>query len=321
MSPTRYALFAGLSIIALLAATPSAWAQASEEIVVTGSRAANRTKLDTLAPVDVVNATALANAGSTELNQALALTLPSLDFPRPAITDGTDSVRPATLRGLAPDQTLVLINSKRAHASALISINNSVGRGSAAVDLNTIPTAALNTVEVLRDGASAQYGSDAIAGVINLRLREAREGGGVSVTYGQYITKVETAHYSRDEHDGATATVSGWAGLPLGAEGFLTVSGEYLDRDPTSRGDQDLRLTGNAANSPTGSLIDNRYGDPKIEQWDRLPEWRPCRSAAMAGPRTAILATNTAMQARPPIPALTSRRPAISRPASRPRRR
>jgi iron complex outermembrane receptor protein len=246
---------------------PSAWAQASDEIVVTGSRTANRTKLDTVSPVDVVNAAALSKAGTTELNQALAIALPSLDFPRPAITDGTDSVRPATLRGLAPDQTLVLINSKRAHASALVNINGSIGRGSAAVDMNTIPTIAVNTVEVLRDGASAQYGSDAIAGVINLRLREAREGGGASVTYGQYITKVKTAHYSRDEQDGATATVSGWAGLPLGAEGFLTVSGEYLDRDPTSRGDQDLRLTGNPANSPTGSLIDSRYGDPKIKQY------------------------------------------------------
>ena len=265
----RYAqrlLLISVSFIALSGELAIAHAQDSGEIVVTGTRAANRTRLDTLAPVDVVPTRALENAGSTELNQALAVALPSLDFPRPAITDGTDSVRPATLRGLAPDQTLVLINSKRAHTSALININNSIGRGSAAVDMNTIPTAALNTVEVLRDGASAQYGSDAIAGVINLRLREAREGGSASVTYGQYITKVETAHYSRNETDGGTATVAGWVGLPLGPEGFLTVTGEYLDRDPTSRGDQDLRLLGNAAISPTGSVISSRYGDPKIEQ-------------------------------------------------------
>jgi iron complex outermembrane receptor protein len=261
-------LFVIAGLAALIGSIEPSFAQESDGdgIVVTGSRAANRTRLDTLAPVDVVTAKALENAGTTELNQVLAVTLPSLDFPRPAITDGTDSVRPATLRGLAPDQTLVLINSKRAHASALININGSIGRGSAAVDMNTIPTVALGTIEVLRDGASAQYGSDAIAGVINLRLREASSGGGASVTYGQYITNVETAHYKRDETDGATATVSGWAGLPLGSEGFLTVSGEYLSRDPTSRGDQDLRINGNVANSPTGSVITSRYGDPKVEQ-------------------------------------------------------
>src|SRR5207248_7573624 len=100
-------------------------------------------------------------------------------------------VRPATLRGLSPDETLVLVNSKRAHAASLVNLNGSIGYGSGAVDLNTIPGVAVNTVEVLRDGASAQYGSDAIAGVINLRLREARSGGEASVTVGQYNTEVE----------------------------------------------------------------------------------------------------------------------------------
>ena len=114
-------------------------------------------------------------ARSTELAEALSTAAPSINFPRPSITDGTDHVRPATLRGLAPDQTLVLVNSKRRHQSALVNVNGSIGRGSAAVDLNAIPLAAIETVEVLRDGASAQYGSDAIAGVINLRLRDARD--------------------------------------------------------------------------------------------------------------------------------------------------
>jgi iron complex outermembrane receptor protein len=159
------------------------------------------------------------------------------------------------------------MNSKRMHSSALININNSIGRGSAAVDLNTIPSAAIGTVEVLREGAAAQYGSDAIAGVINLRLREAREGGGASVTYGQHLTTVETRHNERDETDGATTTVSGWAGLPLGPEGFLTVTGEYLARDPTSRGDQDLRIAGNVNNSPTGSIVTSRFGDPEVTQY------------------------------------------------------
>jgi iron complex outermembrane receptor protein len=103
--------------------------------------------------------------------------LPSLNFPRPALTDGTDTIRPATLRGMAPDQSLVLVNSKRRHASSLVNLNGSIGRGSAAVDLNTVPAAIVKNIEVLRDGAAAQYGSDAISGVVNVRLRTDRSGG------------------------------------------------------------------------------------------------------------------------------------------------
>ena len=248
-----------------LAATPQLLAQAAPaeeednmgEVVVTGTRVATRTRLDSLAPVDVLPQETLTSSGSTELAEALATAAPSLNFPRPSITDGTDHIRPATLRGLAPDQTLVLVNSKRRHQSALVNVNGSVGRGSAAVDLNAIPLAALETVEVLRDGASAQYGSDAIAGVINLRLREAREGGNASVTYGEYNTDVETERGQRHEDDGPTLTASGWVGLPLGTEGFLTLSGEYRDRDPTSRGDFDNRVP--------GSPVTSRYGDANVE--------------------------------------------------------
>ena len=242
---TRALLFgfsslAALSCLALPAHAQDAPASGQDdavldEIVVTGTRAANRSRLDTLAPVDVITADTLTNRGTTELAAALAQAVPSLTFPRPAVTDGTDSIRPATLRGLQPDQTLVLVNGTRRHASALVNVNGSVGRGAAAVDLNAIPTGALNTVEVLRDGASAQYGSDAIAGVVNLRLKEARSGGGLNVTYGQYFTEVEAARGSRDEEDGQTVTVSGWQGLALGSDGFLTLSAEYLQRDPTNR--------------------------------------------------------------------------------------
>ncbi len=231
--------------------------EADQEIVVTGTRVAARSRLDSVAPVDVLTQDALVSQGSTELAEALSTAAPSINFPRPSITDGTDHVRPATLRGLAPDQTLVLVNSKRRHQSALVNVNGSIGRGSAAVDLNAIPLAAIETVEVLRDGASAQYGSDAIAGVINLRLRDAREGGDASVTYGQYDTTVETERGVRDESDGATMTATGWVGLPLGAEGFLTLSAEYRDRDPTSRGDFDNRLP--------GSPVTSRYGDGEME--------------------------------------------------------
>jgi iron complex outermembrane receptor protein len=227
-----------------------------DEVVVTGTRVATRTRFESLAPVDVLTSESLKSQGTTELAEALATVAPSLDFPRPAITDGTDHIRPATLRGLAPDQTLVLVNSKRRHQSALVNVNGSVGRGSSAVDLNAIPMSAIETVEVLRDGASAQYGSDAIAGVINLRLRDAREGGDATLTYGQYDTEVETERGQRSADDGTTMTAGGWLGLPVGAEGFLTLSAEYRDRDPTSRGDFDSRVP--------GSPVTSRYGDAEV---------------------------------------------------------
>ncbi|MGH6616878.1 TonB-dependent receptor plug domain-containing protein [Sphingomonas sp.] len=229
------------------------------DIVVTGTRTAGRSRLDSTSPVDVLSAATLQRQGTTELGASLAAVVPSIDFPRSSAVDGTDSIRPATLRGLSPDQTLVLINGVRAHTSALLNTNGSVGRGSAAVDLNTIPSVALDRIEVLRDGAAAQYGSDAIAGVVNLRLREARSGGGATVTYGQYITDVDTARGSRNEHDGETVTASGWQGIALGQDGFLTLSGEYLNRNPTSRGDFDPRKT--------PIRVRSRFGDPDVEQY------------------------------------------------------
>lgn len=261
----RSSLFLAASGTVLLLAGAAAAQEAPadatsvDDIVVTGSRVPSRSRLDTLAPVDVVTAETLSTRGTTEFAAALAQTVPSLVFARPSVVDGTDSIRPATLRGLSPDQTLVLLNGTRRHASALVNVNGSIGRGSAAVDLNAIPTGALDRVEVLRDGASAQYGSDAIAGVINLRLKEAREGGGGSVTYGQYFTTVETARGERDETDGRTVTASAWQGLGLGSDGFLTLSAEYLNREPTNRSDYDPRVT------PTA--ITARAGDPEVEQW------------------------------------------------------
>lgn len=265
----RATLFAAASATALLAgaahaqtAPQTAQPDAAEldDVVVTGTRAPNRSRLDTLAPVDVVTQEDLQNRGTTELAAALAQSVPSLTFPRPAVVDGTDSIRPATLRGLSPDQTLVLVNGTRRHASALVNVNGSVGRGSAAVDLNTIPAGALDRVEVLRDGASAQYGSDAIAGVVNLRLRQARSGGGATFTAGQYYTTVDTARAAgRDEQDGGTLTASAWHGFGLGDEGYLTLSAEYLQRDPTNRSDLDPRVTPNAVTA--------RFGDPEVTQW------------------------------------------------------
>jgi iron complex outermembrane receptor protein len=234
---------------------------AVEEVVVTGTRVAGRSRLDTLAPVDIITAKSLQQRGTTELASALAATVPSIDFPRPAVTDGTDAIRPATLRGQGPDQTLVLINGTRQHTSALVNLNGSVGRGSSAVDLNAIPSAALDRIEVLRDGASAQYGSDAIAGVVNLRLREASSGGGLTVTNGAYVTTVDTpwAGKKRDITDGRSTTVSGWQGLKLGQDGFLTLSAEYRNSDYTNRSDIDPR--------ETTPRVTGRFGDPNVENF------------------------------------------------------
>ncbi|TCM12841.1 iron complex outermembrane receptor protein [Novosphingobium sp. PhB165] len=257
---------------ALVAIQAPAWAQSPDEapanqsaqtpqseIVITGTRTQGRSRLDSASPIDVLSGISLRRQGTTELGAALAAIAPSIDFPRPSAVDGTDAIRPATLRGLSPDATLVLINGVRGHTAALLNTNGSIGRGSAAVDLNTIPTVALETVEVLRDGASAQYGSDAIAGVINLRLRQARSGGGASVTYGIYDTDIDTARGSRSVTGERAITASAWQGMGFGEDGYLTLSGEYVNRDPTNRADFDPRVT--------PSRVTGRFGDPAVEQY------------------------------------------------------
>ena len=275
----RSALFlASSSAVLLLAGAATAQQTSSEptavdDIVVTGTRVANRSRLDTVAPVDVVTAEVLEQRGTTELAAQLAASVPALNFPRPSATDGTDSIRPATLRGQGPDQTLVLVNGVRRHQTALVNLNGSVGRGSSAVDLNAIPSSAVERIEVLRDGAAAQYGSDAIAGVLNLRLREAREGGGATVTWGQYVTDYN-GFYGRkgDIRDGDTLTVSGWQGFALGDEGFLTASVEYRDRDRTNRSDINPtlgRITGGQGDAQAEDLsVYLNAGVPLAADWE-----------------------------------------------------
>lgn len=286
MSKHRYVLTAASSTFALLSSPTAAPAPAEDDdtiaqIIVTGTRVADRSALETAAPVDVVSSDALQNLGVTEINQALSVALPSYNFPRPGLADGTDTIRPATLRGLAPDQTLVLVNGKRRHAAALVNVNATIGRGAAAVDLNTIPNAVVNTIEVLRDGASAQYGSDAIAGVINLRLREARDGGDMSATYGWRDSSYDTitgtppagatwsapSVLSRDVSDGETLTVSAWKGLPLGETGFVTVSAEYKDQERTERGGWDFRRQ-----YPFVNGVPNAF-DPREATFNRYNAW------------------------------------------------
>ncbi len=191
-----------------------------EEITVTGSRASFSSAQDAPVPITVLSNEMLSNTGATELGRAIQMAAPSFNFSSSSISDGTDALRPATLRGLGPDQTLVLINGKRRHTSALIHVNTSVGRGTAGTDMNAIPISAVKRVEVLRDGAAAQYGSDAIAGVINIILKDSDVDGLASVEYGSTF-------------DGDGDTVVGFAnkGFALGSDGFLNLTYEYRNRD------------------------------------------------------------------------------------------
>ncbi len=164
----RVSVAAGQTVTAdfKLAATPLAL----NEVVVVGART-SRTTTETPVPVDVISAQEIADNGQTEVNQILGTLAPSFNASHQTIADGSDHINPASLRGLGPDQVLVLVNGKRRHPAALVHVNGTFGRGTVGVDLNAIPAAAIERIEVLRDGAAAQYGSDAIAGVINIVLK------------------------------------------------------------------------------------------------------------------------------------------------------
>ncbi|ALV06726.1 TonB-dependent receptor plug domain-containing protein [Roseateles depolymerans] len=234
-------------------ASASAGAQASlQAVVVTGTRRSDRSLAESESPVDVIDAAELRRSGSTELATALAQLLPSLNFPRPSLTDASDAVRPAQLRGLSPDQTLVLIDGKRRHSGSVVNINGTQGRGSAPVDLNAIPIAAIDRVEVLRDGAAAQYGSDAIAGVINIVLKKGPTGGSIAGDWGQ-----------TDAGDGGRAIVSAQFGLALGDAGWLRLAAENRHQQRTNRAGVDTR---DAATEPRRGQVNNRLGDPDSTQ-------------------------------------------------------
>ena len=285
------------------AATQAAQDEADDAaIVVTGSRFAGRTAADSTVPIDVIAAEQLTRGGATETNKLLSQLVPSFNFPQPSLTDGTDSLRPATLRGLAPDQTLVLVNGKRRHTSALLNLNGSVGRGSSAVDLNQIPAVAIERIEVLRDGASSQYGSDAIAGVINIQLNK-KPGVQTLVTYGKYITTLDgvadvtgvatgpnglpivatasgttndllqltSTGRDRSLSDGNTLTIAARVGLPVGDKAYLVFSGQFRDRDPTNRSGADPRrqyLTAGDPRELTINRFNHRYGDGQVEDFN-----------------------------------------------------
>ena len=233
MIPTRFTLLAASA----LAACTTAVAQTTEttpSVVVIGSRSAPKSALDTAVPVAYIGQTDIQSTGTLELGKVLQELDPSVNFTTTFVSDGTDIIRPATLRGLGPDQLLVLINGKRRHQQALVNVQQSIGRGSAGTDINAIPLSAIDHIEVLRDGAAAQYGSDAIAGVINIVLKNAPG-----------KTQLTGAAGTTSEGDGDMVSGSASTGIALGSDGgFLQLSAEARRRNATNRAGVDtLRVS------------------------------------------------------------------------------
>ncbi|QGZ39574.1 iron complex outermembrane receptor protein [Pseudoduganella flava] len=228
----------------------SADVDSGQSVIVTGTRASNRTQFDTLAPVDVFSREEIAAVESSDLNDVLAQLVPSYVVQRLPMADGQVFVRPATLRGLSPDQTLVLVNGRRFHRSALLG-----ARGAQAADLAQIPTSAIKRIEVLRDGASAQYGSDAIAGVINIILDDA-VGAEISAHHSQY-----------SEADGKTNELRAKYGLAFGTDGKLNLFAEAMQSDPTSRTRQRADAIAFQAAHPQLTVPNpvQRWGQPELD--------------------------------------------------------
>jgi len=208
----------------------------TEAVVVVGSRTP-RSTIETPVPVDIVTAEDLAQIGRTETGRLLSVAAPSFISTPQTVADGTDHVDPASLRGLGPDQVLVLVNGKRRHKSALLNVNGTFGRGTVGTDLNAIPAGSIKRIEILRDGAASQYGSDAIAGVINVVTKDATD---------QFV--VTTTSGVTGSGDGAQIKTSANYGLKIGKKGFLNITGEFLKKEPTNRAGA---YTGNVFTSPT----------------------------------------------------------------------
>ncbi|MEX0976653.1 MAG: TonB-dependent receptor [Woeseia sp.] len=199
--------------------------EAIEEIITTGTRRSERSASDSAVPIDVISGQELVNIGANDLNELLRNTVPSYNVQSHSIDDAATLVRPATLRGLPPDNVLVLVNGKRRHRAAVIAeLGSSLNEGSQGADLSAIPALSIKQVEVLRDGAAAQYGSDAIAGVMNFILRDDAEGFTVEARTGEFM-----------EGDGTLYQLAANAGFALGDDGFLNVTGVWSEQDATSR--------------------------------------------------------------------------------------
>lgn len=270
MQPKYKKLLVAISIATGGSFTSAAFAQQTtepaaevlEEITVLGSRrSAPRSAMDAAVPVDVISAEELTRQGDTNAIDALTNVIPSLNASREPISDAATLVRPVNLRGLAADQTLVLVNGKRRHRGAVVGeFVSGTNRGAQGIDVTPLFGAAIKQVEVLRDGASAQYGSDAIAGVINFALQDDPSVKKISVQYGEEF-----------EGDGQQLEVSGALGMPLGGEGgFAVLSFEAKESDPTSRGIQDGEGTNSGATAlaAAGFPVENPvvvWGAPEVK--------------------------------------------------------
>ncbi len=229
---------------------------ALEGVVAVGSRARPRTVAESMVPIDAIPSSDLVDQGDTDVGDLLRTVVPSFNINPQATGDAAKIIRPANLRGLAPDHTLVLVNGKRRHrAAAILWIGNGTSDGAQGPDLSSIPAIALRQAEVLRDGASAQYGSDAIAGVMNLELRNDRSGGALEVRGGGFA-----------DGGGESYTVAGNVGLPLGAFGFANLSAEYGNSAATSRSVQrsDAALLTSVGNTHVRDPA-QVWGSPRIE--------------------------------------------------------
>jgi len=276
--PRRSRLYLAV-LLAGAAATPAYAQQADadqaktlQQVVVTGVRASSRTALESPAPVDVLTPDDLRGAGALngELGQALATLLPSFNFPRQSNSGGSDHVRAAQLRGLSPDQVLVLVNGKRFHTSALVNTDTKIGRGTTPVDFNAIPISAVKRIEVLRDGAGAQYGSDAIAGVVNIILKDAAEGGAVESSYG--VNHTYFAPSQRTITDGRSRYGAADFGTGLGHGGFLHAGVEVSHHDATNRAGPDTVPDWLADPTPANLALRGKRnyaaGDPQSESYN-----------------------------------------------------
>ena len=239
------------------AAAAAADEPSAEVIVVTGSRRAVRSTADTPAPVDIISGAEIAAQGDTDVANMIRNVVPSFNVNTQSISDAASIVRPANLRGLAPDHTLVLINGKRRHRSAVVAfLGGGISDGAQGPDISIFPTIGLKQVQVLRDGAAAQYGSDAIAGVMNFRLRDDTDSFEVEAKYGQFY-----------EGDGTTYQIAGNFGVALTEAGFANLTLEYREAGETSRSVQrgDAAALRAAGNTNVLATPVQTWGAPEIK--------------------------------------------------------
>jgi len=203
----------------------------SEATAEIGSRSGSKSAINSKVPVDVITHKQIARSGLSSLTEVLRYFIPTFNAPQASLNDGSDHIRLFTLRGMSPDQVLVLVNGKRVHTSALLNVNATIGRGSSSVDLDTITISAIEKIEILRDGAAAQYGSDAIAGVINIILKGITDHSSISVQGGKYT-----------KGDGEQLYANSFINTPLKYDGFVNLSISAVDQKQTNRAGADRRV-------------------------------------------------------------------------------